>query len=391
MQVSPPIRDFFSWHISQFPLNAQLVLKIVAVAGAREDIDPTIVWGAFPFDTERPLIFNVCEKLRAAGLLSFEPPDIYGSGSIWFRSPFVFKLVLSEVTARQRQWLKEAIEAATPDEDSEEEDEAGGNPEATESAKSAPNGLRHGGPNATNKKLMLECAAKCKDDMATQQLFDSVVAKAHERLKAAAAVPRVRRRSSLGLMFEQSMNFGGDDDDDAAWNAAEAMEERFRARGEEGGRGGKSLMFLDETEIASRVASGDNFAPETLLDMLALYLPWQLVVYLGKQRPNIISDDPFSAAVAFNSAAAAASDDEDSEDDMGEHDQRLPITVAIETACLVVKMRHRVTLSPASYSGRMSRMIRGGTSANATVSDADDGDAAVAQARLKVRLSNCCC
>ena len=224
------------------------------------------------------LVFNICEKLRVEGIVSFEPPDIYGDGEIWFCSPFVFKMVRAQVTAQQSVALQTALAAATPEEDTDDEaDEEVG---VESQYESSADGILQG-PNATNKKLMLECAEKCKNDKATQALFDGAVAKARQRLRSMSSPsPRARRRSSIGIMFEQTSL--GADDDDSAWAAAQQLEERFQARGEDGGgRDGRSIMFLSPEETAERVTAGDKFAPKTLLDMLALYVILNVASWLA--------------------------------------------------------------------------------------------------------------
>lgn len=118
------------------------------------------------------------------------------------------------------------------------------------------------------------------------------------------------------------------------------------------------------------------------------YVPWQLVLYLAKNRPNILSDDPFSSPSGFGKGSsdgiANDADDGSAEYDADpDNDQHLPISIALETACLVVHMQHRVTLSASDYSRRSSRMIVAGAGADGAFSDADDGDAAVARARLQ--------
>ena len=118
------------------------------------------------------------------------------------------------------------------------------------------------------------------------------------------------------------------------------------------------------------------------------YVPWQLVLYLAKNRPNILSDDPFSSPSGFGKGSgdgtADGIDERSGEYDADpDNDQHLPISIALETACLVVHMKHRVTLSASDYSRRSSRMIVAGAGAEGAFSDADDGDAAVARARLQ--------
>jgi hypothetical protein len=384
LQVSPQVRDFFAPQLMRFPLNARVILKTIAAAGSRDAVTPRIVWGAFPFDSERPLVFNTCERLRAAGLITFTPPDAHGDdGAIWFVSPFLIKLVDAQTTAPQRVELKEVLEDATP-------------PAAPDADAASAATARHstaelrGGDSVGDRRLMLECASKCSDDMASQVLFETTLDKVRQTLKQRArsivmsptrgggggddgvlgAAAIQSRRSSMGLSLLLEM-----DGDDEQWAEQEDLEEKFQARGEDGGgRAGRALMFMDDAEARAREAERGRLTPGSLLDMLALYVPWQLVLFLARQRPNIISDDPFSMGRGPAGPNAAVAEDS--------NDQRLPISINFETACLVVQMSHRSTLT-AQDTARRSRMI---FAAGAAATDADDGNTEVAKARLQVGL-----